>query len=289
MQYDAAFNGPYFTVDTLTINRATDANGCDWVLTQEKGWYGKPAIKTNRMDRPASRGAIIGSEHPAARVLTLGWVLSAPDTVTLRNAVDQVLGICADSSTLYPVTCTDERGITLQALAKLDGEILVTPLSALSVDVSVQLVCPDPRKTNIVQNVATAGLVAAGVGGVVYPIKYPVNYGTPGASGSLTLVNKGTAPADVVITIVGPVTQPTLTNPADGSSISFLGGLNANDRLTIDTNSGRVLLNGVDRRGLLYVTKWPRIPRNGTLRLSFTSTNSADTGTVVAVYSDTYY
>jgi hypothetical protein len=289
MLYDSAFYGPTFTIDTLTINGSTDANGCDWILTSEKGWNGKPAPKTNRYDKPASRGTFIGSEHPGSRVVTLDFRLSAPDVPTLRNAQDQVLGICADASTLYPLTCTDERGLTLSAQAKLDGEVLLTPVSATSVDVSIQLVCPDPRKTSTLPHIVTAGLVAAGVGGVAYPVAYPVNYGTPGASGSLVLPNAGNAPADMTLAIVGTATQPTLTNPATNDVVSYMGGLSPTDQLVLNTSSGRVLLNSIDRRSLLSVIRWPRIPANNTLRLVFTSNNNADSGTVVATYYDTYY
>lgn len=289
MLYDSVIYGPYFTVDTLTINGSTDANGCDWILTSEKGWFGKPAIKTNRMDKPASRGAIIGSEHPAARVVTLAGRMSAPDAPTMRNAEDQLLGICADSSTLYPITCTDERGLTLTALCKLDGEILFTPVAASTADFSIQLVCPDPRKFAQNPTVVTAGLQAATVGGVTYPVGYPVNYGTPGISGSLTLPNAGTAEADIIFTIQGPVTNPMLADPRTGNTVTYMSALAANDQLVINTQTGRVLLNGVDRRSLLAVTKWPRISKNDTLQLVFSSSNGSDTGVVTASYYSTYY
>lgn len=289
MQYDATYFGPYFTVDTLTLNASTDANGCDWIITSEKGWFGKPAVKTNRVDKPAARGTFIGSEHPAARVITLAGRLNAPDAPTMRDAVDKLLGICADPNTLYPITCTDERGLTLAAQCRLDGEILATPVNWNTVDFSIQLVCPDPRKTAATQTEVSAVLTAAGLGGLAYPLAFPLNYGTPGIPGSLVLTNPGSAEADILFSIRGPVTNPLITDTATGNTTAYLGALSASDLLTVDTSSGRVLLNGIDRRGLLSVTRWPRIPRNGKLSLIFSSSNSSDTGSATASFRASYY
>jgi hypothetical protein len=289
MLYDSTFYGPKFTIDTLTLNGSTDENGCDWILTQEKGWFGKPAPKQNRIDKAAGRGTFVGTEHIGARVVSLDVRLSAPDTPTLRDAIDTATSICSDPSTLYPLTCTDERGITLVAQSKLDAETLVTPVAWNTVDLSFQFFCPDGRKTSTTATTVTAGLIAAGVGGVKYPVKYPVNYGSPGISGSLVLPNTGNAPADVVFTIQGPVTQPQLVDPSTGNSLTYMGSLASNDQLVINTGTGRVLLNGVDRRSLLSVTKWFSIPKKGTLRLIFSSSNGSDTGVASATYYNTSY
>src|SRR5215472_6612204 len=193
MQYDAAYYGCQFLIGGITINGSTDANGCDWLLTKETGWFGSPAIKTARVDKPAARGVFRGNEFRGGRVMTLEGNLGAPTVTALRNACRTLLGICPDPHLQYPLTVIEESGLSLYANVVLDGEILITPVSALSVDFSIQLVAPDPRKWNTTGKTFTVLLASGGSGGVSYPVAYPVNYGLPGQPGAVALTNNGSA------------------------------------------------------------------------------------------------
>lgn len=289
MKYVPEWYGSQFNVGGITINGDTDDNGCDWILTKESGWFGSPAIKTARVDKPAARGVFRGNEYRGGRVMTLEGTLSAPDVNTLRNAQRQVAGICPDPRLLYPLTVTEESGMALVAMVSLDGELIMTPISALSVDFSIQLVAPDPRKVSTSAQTQVVRLASAGVGGVAYPVRYPVPYGTPGNTGAVLLTNAGTAEADPVMTFTGPLTSPSVTRNDTGDVVTYNGTLAAVDTLVVDFGAGSCLLNGANRRALLSATQWFSVPAGQGITVAFRSTNPTDTGQLVVTVADTSY
>lgn len=289
MQYDAAWYGSQFIIGGITINGSTDANGCDWILTKESGWFGSPAIKTARTDKPAARGLFRGNEFRGGRVMTLEGTLSAPTVTALRNAQRAVCGICPDPHAQYPLTVIEESGYSSYANVALDGEILTTPISALSVDFSIQLVAPDPRKFSSNPTTLSTLLASGGSGGVMYPVTYPVNYGVPGAPGALQLTNHGTADADPLCVLTGPLTSPELIRADTGDTVTYNDTLSATDTVVIDFNTGNVTLNGVNRRPLVSALNWFSIPANGSISMLFRSANPSDTGTLSVTFGDTSY
>lgn len=293
MLYDPLIYGPKWSVGGITFNDSTDAFGCDWILTSGSGWFGKPAPKAVRADKPASRGAYAGDEFPGARVVSLGGTLAAPDISTLRDAITRLTGICESSSQLYPLQCTDETGLQLTSQVRLDGEIITDPVAARSVAFSLQLYAPDPRKLSSNTKTSFSTLATPGTGGVSYSpgVNYNpgVNYGVPGTPGAVSATNAGNAPADMVITFTGPLTNPSLYNFATSDYITYTGVIAAGTTVVINTQTGSVISGNASRRNLLSVSKWPVIPAKGTLNLAFQTGNPSDTGNVSISYTDTYY
>lgn len=293
MLYDPLIYGPKWSVGGINFNDSTDAFGCDWVFTSGSGWFGKPAPKTVRSDRPAGRGTYAGDEYPGGRVVALGGTVGTPDIATLRNAIMRLSGICESPSQLYPLLCTDETGLQLVAQVRLDGEIVTDPVSAHSAAFSLQFFAPDPRKLSTGNKTSFSTLATPGTGGVSYSpgVSYNpgVNYGTPGTPGAVTANNAGNAPADLLITFTGPLTSPSLYNFATSDYITYNGNLAAGVTAVINTNTGSVVSGNANRRNLLTVSKWPVVPAMGTLNLAFQTGNPSDTGNVSISYMDTYY
>lgn len=290
MQYDPAWYGCQFVLGGITINGSTDANGCDWILTKESGWFGSPAIKTARVDKPAARGLFRGYEFRGGRVMTLEGTLSAPNVTALRAAQRALAGICPDPHAQYPLVVTEESGYSSYANVALDGELLMTPISALSVDFSIQLVAPDPRKFSATPSTVSTLLASGGAGGgVLYPVTYPVAYGTPGTPGALLLTNNGTADADPVCVFTGPLTTPSVTRADTGDTVTYNGLLGPTDVLTVDFGTGNVLLNGINRRPLLTALNWFEIPAQSSINVLFRSASVSDTGVLTVTYGDASY
>lgn len=290
MQYDPVYYGCQFALGGITINGSTDANGCDWLLTSESGWFASPAIKTARVDKPAARGVFRGNEFRGGRVIVLQGVLSATNNVAaLRAAVRTLLGICPDPHQQYPLTVTEESGYSSYTNVVLDGEILTTPVGPYSVIFSIQLVAPDPRKFATTPTTVAVPLASGGTSGVTYPVSYPVSYGTPGAPGAVSISNGGSADADPYCSLVGPLTTPSLIRADTGDAITYNGSLANTDTLTIDFGTGNVLLNGINRRALLTALNWFAVPAYSSVTVLFRSANPADTGVLSITYGDTSY
>lgn len=114
-----------------------------------------------------------------------------------------------------------------------------------------------------------------------------VLYGSAGTGGLLRLTNSGGAPADVLFTITGPVTSPTLTRQDTGDTMTFASTLSASDVLTIDTGTGRVLYNGANYRPLMSVFQPIIIPANSSITVSYSALLGSVSTTVTAQWRNT--
>jgi len=114
-----------------------------------------------------------------------------------------------------------------------------------------------------------------------------ISYGQPGPNGIVTVDNTaGTAKADVLLTIQGPATNPTLITNA--GTVVFGGVLSASDVLVINTGTGSVLLNGANRRQLLTRAGFFQIPAGQTLGISFSADLQNNVATLTAQWRNSY-
>ncbi|MBI0295706.1 phage tail family protein [Streptomyces sp. PRKS01-29] len=89
-------------------------------------------------------------------------------------------------------------------------------------------------------------------------LAWPLNFGTPGSTGRLSVVNPGSADTHPVVEFRGPVTMPSLTNTATGDVLEYDLPLAAGDVLVVDTLAGTVTLNGTASR--LYSASTRSVP-----------------------------
>ncbi|MDQ0794584.1 phage tail domain-containing protein [Streptomyces sp. B1I3] len=159
--------------------------------------------------------------------------------------------------------------------------------------VSIQWTATDPRRYGTVQHEAVTGLPvsesgmawddAAGSG-----LVWPLTWGTNGAAGSITAVNGGGASVRPVVEFRGPVQRPSLTRLSDGRQLQYDLALGAGDLLSVDTESGTVLLN--DTASRIYTATPDSSPEQlfqlepGTTELAFRSDDvTADPAASVTV------
>jgi hypothetical protein len=131
----------------------------------------------------------------------------------------------------------------------------------------MQFFAPDPMKYGATQNQST-GLPTSS-GGLTYPLVYPLNYGSTGASGRVTVSNPGSAPMSPQFTVVGPIDSLgfQVTCIEDALTSQYVGSVGALDQFYIDTRTGITTLNGSPR--LVSFTSWPVIPPGATRTFAF--------------------
>lgn len=119
---------------------------------------------------------------------------------------------------------------------------------------------PDPKfYDDTLQSVSLA--VTSGVIGRGYPRTYPLLYGG-GTSATLTsLTNGGNWNTYPVITIKGPIINPTVGNYTLGQGVTISGTYTVSDTIVVDLASKLVTLNGTSARNLLSGTStWFNLP-----------------------------
>lgn len=266
--------GQVWTLDYLTFHHSPnvrDSDGVQWILMEEKGFWGTPGTNATLSPRLNKHGQYRSPGWKKERIVSLTGRCYASDYATLRRAESHVLGLLSDPTTPGILTCYSEIGaLTLEVY--LDDDILCTPLDIVSepgVEFSIQVVAPDPRKYSPEAQTQTVGLpqdLADGLdfsqvvapdtnSGIYFGVGSSTDglqFGTFNGSGFMTLHNVGTAPASPVYTLYGPLTSPQITTDT-GYSMRYNGTLAAGERVAIDPSIPSVILNGTtSRRELLY-------------------------------------
>lgn len=116
------------------------------------------------------------------------------------------------------------------------------------------------------------------VGGVTVPFTTPFATASTVADGVVSLVNNGTAPARLDLTIPGPSVDPyiTVTGPSGIPETLFFDlELGADDVLTVDTKTQNVTLNGSQSRLWAAFGDWPLLAPRSTSVLEYRSANES--------------
>ncbi|MFE0021902.1 hypothetical protein [Amycolatopsis sp. NPDC059021] len=309
-----------WTLDWLTLHpdgEHRDAVGVQWILTQEKGFWGTPGTNATFSSRLARHGAYRSPGWKKQRTISLTGRAYAEDYTVLRQAEAQLLGLLSDPRAPRALTCYSELG-ALTCDVFLDDEILCSPVSVVSepgIEFSIQVVAPDPAKYSVERQTMTTGLPQDSAedgldfNQVVQPDKNQglffgmgadddgLLFGTSNATGFMRLTNRGSAPTTPVFTLYGPLTKPTLT--AGSATMRYNGTLTAGEYVVIDPNAPSVLLGGAAvRRHLLNPAQFdgfaiPPASRTGgpgVLSVGLTHSGAlTDSGYVTAVFRSAWF
>jgi hypothetical protein len=264
--------GMVWTLEGITFHHADvrDAHGVQWILTNEKGFWGAPGTGATLTPRINFHGAFRTPGWKKERTVTLTGRCYAHDYATLRRAESQVQALLSDPRVPGTLTCYSELG-ALELSVFLDDPILCAPLDIVSepgIEFSIQVVATDPRKSSVETQMFSTGLPAdSGTGLNFTEVVTPdpgnglffgyggdsdgLTFGTSNASGVLMLDNIGTAPADAVYTLTGPLDTPVITSA--GGTMKYHASLAAGEFVVITPAAPSVALGGLaNRRELLY-------------------------------------
>ncbi|MEU5259026.1 hypothetical protein [Amycolatopsis sp. NPDC021455] len=301
-----------WTLEDITFHYSPDirdAQGVQWILTKEEGFWGTPATNANLTPRLNRHGAYRSPGWKKERIVTLTGRMYAENYTTLRQAETNLLGVLSDPTAPGKLTCYSELGpMSLDVF--LDDAILCTPLDVVSepgIEFSIQLVAPDPRKYGNDLQIQTVGLPQDSGDGldytaVVAPDTEPglyfgsgapddgLQFGTFSGSGFITLSNAGTAPASPVYAFYGPLNVPVLTTNT-GFSMQYNDSLAAGASIVVDPSAPSVLYNGeYSVRAAMYPTHFDEffIPPArggvpGELTVSLAHSGSSNAGGYVQV------
>jgi phage-related protein len=122
---------------------------------------------------------------------------------------------------------------------------------------------------------------------VTFPITFPLSFGGGSAAGTVTADNTGNIEMRPIITITGPVTNPTVENETTGLSLTFSNPnqvsytLNSGDQLVIDLDAHQIMYYpdgssiGASRRNwLVSGSTWWDLPP-GTSTIGFSSDDAS--------------
>lgn len=248
--------------------------GGQYHVEEIAGWDDLPDITAYDAPRSRGHGDHIGSQYLRSRIVTVsGNIANRAARDSLAQALIAASPVQTD--TIQELT-VETFGQALSAKARLIRRSLPVGenYAAGAVPFALQWKCPDPLRYGAVQPTVSTGLPTSS-GGLVYPLVYPLDYGTAGTPGRVTLTNDGTADAPFVATVLGSL--PTgFELSANGQRIRYEAPVAAGETITIDTGEGAVVAQGTaDRRGNLTVADWIQVPAGSAITVQFTSLGGA--------------
>lgn len=215
------------------------------------GWDDMPGLDSGNVPRASRHGSWSGRSWAQERVVGFQGALrpeSREQYVAMKVALRSATAVPESEVESPLVVRTHDE--TLLAFGKPTLRILPNDLAygaGVLVPFTIGWVCSDPRRYDVLQQNLTVGAPAPGTG-LVFPLTFPLSFGTVGSSGTGTATNTGSAPTHPVLVITGPVVRPLIVNSTTGAALEFDITLVAGEQLVIDTSAGTVLLGGTGSR-----------------------------------------
>ncbi len=253
----------------------------DVQMTDLVGWHGKPDLRGSNTDRPGRHGAVAGRKHAETRTVEVELTVTTDDNdMAILQAIDDVCAYTEDPAE-EPLVIWAKSAEPLLVHGRLEKVAIPSDYdwSIGHHRIRLQWVCTDPRRYAWQPYTSSVlGMPGGVTTGVVWPVVYPITFGTGISSGTLVLPNTGNAAAYPVFTLTGPLSAPAIARADTGQHLQFASSFEIGDgqTLTIDTGTRAVLLDGVSRRDALVVADWFILPRNSNTVITLASSGAYD-------------
>lgn len=240
----------------------------DYSVLSITGWEELAGLTDMSAARVRGHGDHLGDQFSQARIVTVtGEIVDSVDRDSLARALESVTSV---RSGLQDLTI-ELFGQALTAQGRIVQRALTIgqEYDFGAVPFALQWRCPDPLRYGPAVTTST-GLPTTS-GGLVYPLTYPLSYGSAGSSGQLTLTNSGTADAPILFVVSGSLPNGFEISAA-GQRLTYPAAVPSGQPVTIDTGSGSVTVEGTaDRRTTLTNADWMQVPAMSSLTVQFTS------------------
>jgi hypothetical protein len=272
-----AFHTVTHQLGSLLIN-AIDDNGCKWWATIVEGGSSTPPPKMRRTKRPYGLGGYRARSYWDVRRFTIEGGAECPNGLAAEVAADSVRSIFTDGG---QVAYTRKSRLGSRFInVELYDALRVTVLpGGYAMTFQIPLEANDPRYLDSTLQTAsasvsapsTSGLDWATGGGLDWATGGGLNWGTPTSTGVMSVVNSGNADAYPLLSIAGPMINPSLTDPATGRSVAYAGQINTGQTLIVDMApfTRRVTVDSIDRSAALSSAQWITVPPGASRSLVF--------------------
>jgi hypothetical protein len=279
---------PTYQLDGMLFN-ATDDFSVDWIVTEEVGWSDTAPVRMSIADREDAHGGVSGPVWRGARLISLKGIALATGRLGMLYAKER-LRACADGgAAMFPLTVTEEH-MTRMCWVKQFAETRIRDKGAVAFDWELSLRSDDPFRYATDVTSVPVSLPSTPTGGWVFlpsgvGMNWPLTLGTDIAGGLGLAMHPGNAAVYPTLTIVGPLTNPTVENRATGQLISLNVSIGIGDQVLIDMGARSLTINGASRFDVLSNTSsWWQI-QPGMNEIRFTAaTGPTDTPTLTVTY-----
>jgi len=273
-------------VDISTTGDAVSLGGVLCGLKDIDGWHNGPGVRKNRADRLWAHGEFSERGWRTARLITISGHIRTTTRAEAGGFVDRLATVFADGTPGQFIFTDPDLG-TRWANCTLEGAPKTAWTQQTRIDWELELLAADPRKYGL--PVEAAGGVPVDGGALAFDLFTQgtmgvLDFGAPGSTGVVELTNVGTADTAPVFTVTGTMPSGfTVENRATGARLVFAGAVVTGQVVRLDSGSGDVTVNGVDRGVLLVRREWEMLDPGETGSWVLTAADSVGALMVVEV------
>lgn len=242
-----------------------------YVISEMTGWDEMPGLNDLSAPRVRGHGEHLGDQFSQARTVTVAGTIVDDSGLrdVLATALQDAAIVTSDLDTLT-VTVFGRR---LTAAARVIRRTVSAGATygVGAVPFALQFKCPDPLRYDAAQPPVSAVLPVSS-GGMAFPMAFPMDFGSSGALGQITLFNNGTAPAPIFLTVTGSLPSGFEVSTTDGQRLRYEFPVASGETLTLDTGEGTLVTGGgADRRPYLTWADWIQVQPASSVTLQFSS------------------
>lgn len=212
----------------------------------DTNWFDSAESVLDADDRPFGEGSFdvdMPQIRPRFDEFTIGLV--DPGDGSAVYVLHDTLMALQELIDPFPVTVTDPRGAR-SSIERLAGKIEFPIEDENGVaQATIPLKATDPKRYGpAVTPAPSTGLPTPG-SGIAYPITYPIDYGTPGDPGQVTLTNEGTSSVVPDLVVTGGLEGGfDIVVVGTGEHIRFERFIPLGSAVTVEQSTGRAFLDG---------------------------------------------
>lgn len=267
--------------------------GSVYQILDVDGLESLPDLRVQDDNRGFNDGMFTGRDFYSGRTLTFtvnifaGGGYSAQQNLNLlQNALNPVQQLTTSNGLLqWQLSATDSlQRITARVRSR---KILIDPEYTFGfIRAQITFFAPDPKYYDDAATTITLNPLTS-AGGRTYSKTFSYSYGAS-IPNLFTVTNNGWATTNPTITVVGPVTNPSITNTTTGQYLTVNVTIGSSDSLVFDLENKNITLNGSSARNLLATgSQWFGAP-SGTTQFSFSGVSGSSGTTATIVYRNAY-
>lgn len=245
--------GYQVTVGGLALYGDVDENGVAWgVPADVEGWDDSAGTTLQTTNRAWGAGTFSNTPFDTGKDYTVTGQFSYPDVAAYHAACGKLKQAVSAGRHVLRV---NDHGVDLQATVKRSGSITFKRKHPNWCLFSFQEHADSPYRYRADGlEIGSTGLPVT-QGGMTFPYEFETDFtdsrwvfAETVVSGSITIVNDGSAPSPPLIRIDGPVVNPSVEHVNTGRILSAAVTLGTGHWIEFDTATRQVLIDGSDPR-----------------------------------------
>lgn len=210
-----------------------------------EGLAGLPGIRTSEGINVGKDGGWTGPQNYDPRFISVPVMIANPDVATVEVRRRDLVTLLAEKRLILKYITEGGSTYTTKVVV-MDAPIAIQKLLTKSI-LKINLKADDPLLYDFVSTggglMATLNVRKPSNG---FEINFTLPLEIPGTSESTAVENTGTSSVAPIITLYGPLQEPTIVNQTTNQQMQILADLNENDLLVINTALETITLNGTD-------------------------------------------